>query len=188
MQHNTIQLPSVYLITPELVSEKLFFNHLESCLDKGISLVQLRLKNCSKRDYCDYAEKALTICHRYKAQLLMNASIQIAVSVGVDGVHLNSQELFATVDLPSHLLIGASCHSSKEIQQAKLIKTDFIVLGSVCATASHPEVSPLGWKLFDILSAEAHCPVFALGGLKIEDIPKAKTYGAYGIAAIRSLW
>ncbi len=187
-----MQLPSSYLITPEPTSsqDKAFFYRLEKCLDAGISLVQLRAKMLAKRDYCYCAEKALTLCDRYTAQLLVNATPEIVVAVGANGVHLTSELLMSYSERPlsNKYWVAASCHQSAEIQQANLINADFIVLGSVNATASHPDVSPLGWLEFQRLVEQAKCPVFALGGMKPEDVPKAWSHGGQGIAAIRALW
>jgi len=187
-----VQLPSLYLITPEPVSltDKKFFYRLETCLDEGISLVQLRAKNLSERDYCYCAEKALTLCDRYGAQLLVNATPEMALSVGTPGVHLNRERLLACVERPlkKDLWVTAACHNLEEIQQANLIGADFIVLSPVRKTASHPEASPLGWLKFWELTEQTHCPVFALGGMNREDVPRAMAHGAQGIAAIRALW
>jgi len=187
-----VQLPSLYLITPEPVSltDKKFFYRLESCLDDGISLVQLRAKNLSELDYCYCAEKALILCENYGAQLLVNASPETALSVGTHGVHLNSEQLLACVKRPleTNLWVAAACHNLEEIQQANLIGADFIVLSPVRKTTSHPEASPLKWLKFWELTEQAHCPVFALGGMNREDVPKAMAHGAQGIAAIRGLW
>ncbi|MEN8216639.1 MAG: Nudix family hydrolase [Pseudomonadota bacterium] len=187
---SAVQLPTLYLITPEPLSltDKKFFYRLEACLDGGRTLVQLRAKKLSERDYCYCAEKALTLCDRYGAQLLINATPEIALSVGTHGVHLNSQRLLACRERPSDLWVAASCHSLKEIQQANQIGTDFIVLSPVRTTASHPEAPPLGWFEFFQLTEQANCPVFALGGMGTEDVPRAWAHGAQGIAAIRALW
>jgi 8-oxo-dGTP diphosphatase len=187
-----VQLPSSYLITPEPTSlnDKSFFYRLEKCLDAGISLVQLRAKNWPEHDYCYCAEKALILCERYGAQLLVNASPQIALSVGTHGVHLNSERLLTYTERPLNqkLWVAASCHSNAEIEQANQINVDFIVLGAVRSTQSHPESEPIGWFEFFKMTASAHCPVFALGGMKAEDISIARAHGAQGIAAIRALW
>jgi len=187
-----LQLPSTYLITPEpaRTRDKEFFYNLEKCLDAGISLVQLRAKNLSEQDYCCLAEEALMLCARYDVKLLVNAAPEIAVAVGACGVHLNSERLLSCSERPlsAQYLVAASCHQSAEIQQANRINTDFIVLGSVNNTVSHPDISPLGWLEFEKLAKRAKCPVFALGGMQVEDVTKAWNHGGQGIAAIRALW
>ncbi|MDM8561405.1 Nudix family hydrolase [Candidatus Parabeggiatoa sp. HSG14] len=187
-----IQLPSSYLITPEPLSfkDKNFFYRLEMSLDKGIFLVQLRAKNLSERDYCYCAEKALILCDRYKAQLLVNATHEIALLIGANGVHLNSEQLFTYTERPlkTDLWVAASCHRREEIQQANQINVDFIVLSPVYFTPSHSNAEPLGWFKFFQLTEQANCPVFALGGMKKEDVQKTWAHGSQGIAAIRALW
>jgi len=187
-----IQLPTLYLITPDPASlkEKTFFYRLEAALDQGISLVQLRSKQLSERDYCHYAEKVLTRCDRHNAVLLINADPKITLSVGANGVHLNSERLWAYTERPlkADLWVAASCHTDADIEQANRIGIDFMVLGSVQATLSHPEALPLGWFKFFQLTEQAHCPVFALGGMKTEHQPQAWAHGAQGIAAIRALF
>ncbi len=53
---------------------------------------------------------------------------------------------------------------------------------------SHPEVKPLGWDHFAKLASSTVLPVYALGGMKMEDLNNAQAHGAYGIEAISALW
>lgn len=187
-----VRLPSLYLITPEPASwkDKKFFYQLEACLDQAISLVQLRAKHLADKEYCYCAEKALTLCDRHAAKLMVNATVEIALSVGAPGLHLTSERARLYHERPLGGLwdISTSCHSFAEIQHAHLIHADFIVLSPVRATPSHPDTPPLGWHKFFHLTEQSHCPVFALGGMTKEDLPKAWAHGGQGIASIRSLW
>jgi len=186
-----IRLPDLYWITPEPVkwNDKSLFYRLEACLDKEISLIQLRAKHLSERDYCCCAEKMLKLCQNYKANLLVNSTPQIALSVGAQGVHLNSARLTACAarPLPKHLIVGSSCHNAQDIQQAHVIQTDFIVLSPVKKTDSHPDAKLLGWLNFFQLTELATCPVFALGGMSTKDKTMAWAHGAQGIAGIRNI-
>ena len=187
-----IRLPSLYLITPEPSSaqDNHFFYQLEACLEKGISLVQLRARSLAEHDFCHCAEKALTVCSRYAAPLLVNATPEIALSVGANGVHLSSERLLNCIQRPLSydLWVAASCHSLEEILQTNLIGVDFIVLSPVRNSVSHPSTPPLGWFEFFQLTEQADCPVYALGGMRVEDTLMAWSHGAQGIAAIRGLW
>lgn len=188
-----IQLPSLYSITPEPASstDKSFFYALEAVLDSGISLLQFRAHHLSERDYSHCAEKTLALCGRYAAQLLVNATPKMALSIGSHGVHLNRHRLLSLQERPlaPHLWVAASCHSLEEIQQARQVGVDFLVLSPVHQTPSHPPNTPLlGWLKFFQWVEQAHCPVFALGGMTAKDIPKAWVHGAQGIAAIRGIW
>jgi 8-oxo-dGTP diphosphatase len=65
---------------------------------------------------------------------------------------------------------------------------DFVVLGPVHATASHPGSPGIGWEAFSALRERASLPIYAIGGLAPRDIDEARGHGAQGIAAIRALW
>jgi 8-oxo-dGTP diphosphatase len=178
-------LPHLYLITPEPCNK--FLYKLESCLEQGIRLVQLRAKTISESKYYAYAEQSLKLCENYNAQLLVNTSLEMALSIGAHGVHLNSTRLYSYNSLKIELA-AASCHNLADIQQANKIGLNFIVLSAVKPTASHPNAKTLGWNKFADLTKQSNCPVFALGGMTREDLTIAHKYGAHGIAAIRALW
>lgn len=190
-----VTLPSTYLITPEptRLKDRAFFYALERALDQGQALVQLRAKNlyhAALKDYCYFAEHVLSMCDAHHAQLLLNADPDTARFVGSHGVHLSSERL---ADLPERplarkFLVAASCHHEADIQQAQRLQADFVVLGSVRATPSHPDTVPLGWHLFFTLTERCQCPVYALGGMSSADLNRAYAQGAQGIAAIRALW
>lgn len=84
--------------------------------------------------------------------------------------------------------IAASCHGIKDIERANQLGLDFIVISPVQHTASHPDQKPLGWEQFSALTDMAEMPVFALGGMGLNDIAQAQKNGAQGISAISSLW
>jgi len=61
-------------------------------------------------------------------------------------------------------------------------------LSPVAATASHPDAESLGWEGFAELVLPISLPVYALGGLGTQDLPRAFEHGAQGIAGIREFW
>jgi 8-oxo-dGTP diphosphatase len=65
---------------------------------------------------------------------------------------------------------------------------DIAVLGAVAETPTHPGATALGWEGFAALREETALPLYAIGGMRIEDLPIARAHGAQGIAAIRGLW
>ncbi|WP_198266319.1 Nudix family hydrolase [sulfur-oxidizing endosymbiont of Gigantopelta aegis] len=110
------------------------------------------------------------------------------------GIHLNSRHLYDDTFVTnyrqrfSNKKIAASCHSEKDIIQANKLGIDFIVLSPVQQTESHPEQEAMGWEAFESLVTMAEMPVYALGGMRSDDVSQAQEVGGQGIAAIRSLW
>ena len=103
-----------------------------------------------------------------------------------NAVHLRAAQLceLHARPLPRGQWVGASCHDAEELELAAQIDADFVVLGPVNPTASHPRASLLGWRGFETLAFDARLPVYALGGVGQGDLDRARAAGAQGIAGI----
>jgi 8-oxo-dGTP diphosphatase len=104
------------------------------------------------------------------------------------GVHFSSQDLMQLKTKPEGLLAGASCHNSQELAQAEALGLDYVLLSPVQATRSHPDAEPLGWDNFTDLIEDYALPVYALGGMRTDDLHVARSQGAHGIAMQRDIW
>jgi 8-oxo-dGTP diphosphatase len=89
---------------------------------------------------------------------------------------------------PRGVLAGASCHSVGEVGHAMAIGMDFVVLGPVKPTATHPRARTLGWEGFRRIADGTSIPVYAIGGLTLGDMDEARSAGAHGLAMIRGSW
>lgn len=183
--------PDRYLITPEpdtddAAAHQDWYARLARALDAGVRRIQLRTPTSAAR--IQLAEQAVSR-HRSGVQWLLNRDIELARRLGV-GVHLGGEQLLQLEarPLPTDQLVAASCHDLAQLQAAQRLGCDFVVLGPVQATASHPGAAPLGWEAFDALRAQVSLPIYALGGLHPDDILQARRHGAQGIAAISALW
>lgn len=186
-----LQLPSTYLITPSPDNDVAgFLSTLEKTIQNDIKLVQLRAPRMPLSAYLALAQKVSDKCRQIGAELLLNCDPKYVDQVGAQGVHLNSQRLKALSSRPlsQDHWVAASCHNHDEIAQANRIQADFAVLGPVLTTGSHPGAPTLGWKMFRQLAATADFPVYALGGMSVEQLPTAYAHGACGIAAISAVW
>ena len=83
-------------------------------------------------------------------------------------------------------LVGASCHNREELEMASKIKVDYCLLSPVKHKLSehHLITKGMGWESFHDLAKDFDFPIYALGGMKFEDLQTAKDYGATGIAGI----
>jgi 8-oxo-dGTP diphosphatase len=189
---NALLLPDRYLITPDPgQDEAQFLVQLRAALQTGIQLVQLRAPDHDVQRYRPLAEAAIALCRMHGARLLVNAEPEWATKFGAEGVHLNSARLRSTPTRPlptDEYLVAASCHDADEIAHAAEIGADFVVLSPVKPVPSHPNAKPLGWRRFQALCIDAAMPVYALGGMRTDDLTQAKRHGGQGIAAIRGLW
>lgn len=183
-------LPPLYLITPEPNDLNKFLLALQTSLNNGIKLIQLRAKNLAKSDADILIEKTLQLCHSYSAKLLLNSDLVLQSNLIADGVHLTSKQLLSLDKHPcgQDQFVAASCHNEIELQHAAKIGVDFVTLSPILATTSHPEAIPLGWENLARMTALVKLPIYALGGMELKHIKLSRENGAVGIAAISSLW
>lgn len=99
-------------------------------------------------------------------------------------LHLKSSELDGYSAKPRDNWLSASVHNLEELRRAEKIGCDFVLLGPVNPTASHPSATTLGWDAFEAIVAQSTIPVFALGGCGMEHLPTAWNAGAQGVAGI----
>ena len=184
------RLPSLYLVTPEPVETVKFLKRLEALLSAGVSLVQFRAKTLDSGAYALLAKQVASLCSQAGARLLLNAPPSIVEELGIDGVHLTSARLMALKKRPLNReqLVAASCHSEEELDHACRIGVDFVVIAPVLVSTSHPLARPLGWQNLFQLTERSTVPVYALGGMKLNDMTTAWDHGCQGIASISSLW
>jgi 8-oxo-dGTP diphosphatase len=202
-----LALPYVYAITnaSEMGAES-YLQHLRVFWSKNASngtpvlgcgneiapqMLQVREKNMSREDCAHFAKSVIALARECKysrdVKVLINSDIALAKEVGADGVHLTSAQLLTLKERPDFALVGASAHTREEVERAAELKCDFVVLGPVQATRTHPEQVPMGWARFAELINVAPLPCYALGGLAMADLKMAIEYGAHGVAMQRGL-
>ncbi|HYS75641.1 MAG TPA: Nudix family hydrolase [Burkholderiales bacterium] len=185
----SLMLPPEYAITRagELGIEP-FLSRLEARLRGGLKLIQVREKTLGHQAAEEFARRVTALAHAHGAKVLVNADAALAREVGAAGVHLTAEQLRSASARPDFPWCGASCHSIEELRRAEALGVDFVVLGPVRATPSHPNAVPLGWERFREIAAGAAMPVYALGGIFPSDLEQGMSCGAHGIAMVRGSW
>lgn len=188
---SALKLPDQLLITGSADSDGHFLGKVRAALDGGLELLQLRCPGMGDDEYLARAREVATLCKPYQAQLMCNTSPELWASLpsGV-GLHLNRWRLADCTErpVPATCCLGASCHNVQEVAKACALGVDYLCLSPVLATDSHPHAEPLGWERFAQMVEAATVPVFALGGMSLAELPRARQAGAQGIAGISFGW
>ena len=186
--------PDRYLVTPAPEDDKAWLAALARVLEAGVQRVQLRAAGADTARWARLVPQAVALCRDAGADTLVNGDPRLAERCGT-GLHLRSAQLddpgiAATLAglKSAGGCIGASCHDVDDLLRAQALGCDFAVLGPVQSTTTHPGVPGLGWTAFSALRERVSLPIYALGGLGVDDIGIARAHGAQGIAAIRGLW
>ena len=181
---SAVRLPPYYAILDDR-DEAFLLTKLETVLAKGVKLIQARLKSLSAEKAVEFIGQAYPLCRQAGASLLINSSVQGYQSLSSDGIHLTSRHLWALSERPKvRGWVAVSCHNAAELQQAQKLGVDFAVLAPVLPTATHPGAKPMGWERFSELVERVNIPVYALGGLSMDDMAEVKCRGGQGIAGI----
>jgi 8-oxo-dGTP diphosphatase len=185
-----LALPPVYGISlAGALGVELWMARLDLALAHGLKLLQVREKDMPQADLEALVARTLRAARQRDALVLVNGDMELACRSGADGIHLTSAQLRDLDRRPTGFtLVGASCHDAAELEQARRIEADFVVLGPVQATATHPDAQPLGWRRLAALLVDYTLPAYALGGLKPSDLEIAWRAGAHGISMMRGAW
>lgn len=164
---------------------------LEQALDGGVGAVQLREKDLDGKELFSLAEKARNLCARYRAALYINDRIDVARAVDADGVQLGISSIPIEAARPllgPDRMIGASTHSLIEAREAQRQGADFVLFGPVYFTPSKAAYgAPQGLAPLKKIVENIALPVYAIGGINIENVAEVMGAGVHGIALISAV-
>jgi thiamine-phosphate pyrophosphorylase len=179
------------LITDRNHCKQPFIDTISLALKGGIKTVQLREKGLATHELYSLACELRKITSDFKANLIVNDRVDIALAVEADGVHLGWQSLpfgIARELLGFEKLIGVSTHNRQEALQVQSYGADYITFGPIFDTSSKTGLlKPTGVEEIQKLKKEINIPVIALGGINEKNIESVLNGGADGIAVISSI-
>ncbi|WP_417517822.1 Nudix family hydrolase [Marinobacter sp.] len=195
-----LRLPSLLAITGDIQAGDAGVRQLSSAIaelpvmlpDSDCArLLLLRAPGMAAEDYCALAESASDLCEAAGVGLLVHGSLSVFdENPDAAGLHLpwHEAETLDARPVPDGVWLGVSCHNAHEIEHAVAIGADYVTLGPVKHTATHPDAPAMGWLQFREQVSRATIPVFALGGLEPADLDRVKHSGGQGVAGIRYWW
>ena len=158
-------------------------------LDGGVGMVQLREKDMPPFELLRLARR-LRLVTRGRALLVVNDRVDVAMLAGADGVQLGETALdVADVRklVGPDMLIGRSVHSEVGAVDAECQGADFLVLGTVFETASHPDGRVGGLDLVREVTGAVGIPVLGIGGITPANAASVTEAGAGGAAVITAI-
>ncbi len=184
--------PSLYHVTDRRQTRgRCLVDVVHAALDAGVDAVQLREKDLGGAALLDLAEPLRALTARYRAALLVNDRVDVALAAGADGVHLGRSGMPPAVArrlLGADRLVAVSTHTAAEAVDAAAAGADFVVFGPVYWTASKAAYgAPRGVDELRDVAASVPVPVLAIGGLTASRVPEVRAAGAAGVAVISAI-
>jgi len=187
---NAINLPASYVITPPQIEDHAtFLRKFTALLEQGERLFLYRVKRLKGISHQDLYAQISMMAQPYQAEIVIHETNLTTLDIENANLHLTEATLSQSPERNfSNNLLAVSCHSLDTILKAQDIGADFAMLSPVNFTRSHPEVTPIGWKKFSEIVERVNIPVYALGGMGIQDIDFSWKHGAQGVAGISCWW
>lgn len=176
----------LYLVTDRQgLCDEEFLNRVGLACKSGVTLVQLREKELSSRDYFNLAVKVKLITDKYDIPLIIDDRLDICQAVGADGVHVGDSDLPINVVrklLGPNKVIGVSAKSVQSAQEAEKQGADYIGVGAIYPTQTKVVTQHTSIKTLREISQNVSIPVIAIGGIKEAKIRNLTETGIVGVA------
>lgn len=154
----------------------------------GVDLVQVRERDMEARDLSRLVTRCVAAVSGSRTRILVNDRLDVALTAGAHGVHLRSDSMPASRArslAPIGFLIGRSVHSVAEaVTVSEDGGLDYLLFGTVFATASKPGQAPAGVNALAEVSAAVRLPVLGVGGISRQTVAQLEGTGCAGFAAI----
>ena len=183
--------PSLYFITDSTnYTEEEFLYRVELALKGGATLLQLREKNKSTREYIQLAEKVHDIAKRYNVPLIIDDRVDVALAVGAEGVHLGKEDMpIATARriLGNDFIIGATAKTVPWALEAYEGGADYLGVGAIYPTTTKVKTVLTSTETLADICKAVPIPVNAIGGLNKNNIDVLAGIPIAGICVVSAI-
>ncbi len=181
----------IYFITDSTpYTEQEFLDRVRSALRGGVSLIQLREKERSTREYIDLAHKVGALAQEFGVPLIIDDRIDVALASGVQGVHLGQSDMpikTARKILGDDFIIGATAKTVEQAVEAFEQGADYLGVGAIYPTTTKVKTVLTSTEMLDKICKAVPIPVNAIGGLNKDNIDVLEGIGISGICAVSAI-
>ena len=182
---------SVYLVTDRRnKTDEEFLNIIEEAIKGGTTIVQLREKTASTKEFYDLALKVKEITSKYGVPLLINDRIDIALAVDSEGVHIGQDDMPAGIAreiIGEDKILGVSASTVEEAKKAEIDSADYIGSGAVFPTATKDDADSVSKEELKEIVDSIDIPVVAIGGITVENAHTLKGSGIAGFSVVSAI-
>jgi thiamine-phosphate pyrophosphorylase len=164
---------------------------VEEAVKGGVTMVQLREKDCSTREFITLAVKLKQTLAKYNVPLIINDRLDVALASNADGLHIGQSDMdYATARrlFGYGKIIGLSVESMKQVYEANETDVDYIGISPVFSTNTKTDTAtPFGLKgIKEVMDVSKH-PAVAIGGINSTNTAAIMQAGANGIAVVSAI-
>jgi len=188
----SFNLPKVYPITDTRLSGLSHGEQVMRLIRGGATVIQLRDKDASPREFYHQAAAALQVARNHGAKLIINDRVDVALALKADGVHLGQSDLpveAARSLLGEDAIIGFSTHDITQARLAATMPLDYIAFGPIFQTLTKENPDPVAGldALREVRASTGSLPLVAIGGVNLINAAGVFGAGADAVAMISEL-
>lgn len=183
---------SLYVITDRsFLKGKSLKTMVEDSILGGATIIQVREKDISTREFFKVALEVKEVTDYYKVPLIINDRIDIAQAINADGVHLGQDDMpikIARKILGQNKIIGISTGTLDEALEAERDGADYLGIGAVFYTGTKKDIDlPLGIETLKHIYQNINIPAVAIGGINASNFKEVLATGVDGISVISAI-
>lgn len=182
---------TMYFITDSTnYSEAEFLRRIEEACKGGVTLLQLREKDKTTRDYLSLAEKVHTITMRYDIPLIIDDRVDIALAINAEGIHVGQSDLpvkFARQLMGTDKIVGATAKTVPQAVEAYEQGADYLGVGAIYPTTTKVKTVLTSVDTLKEIVKAVPIKVNAIGGLNKDNIHVLNGTGIDGICVVSAI-
>ena len=181
----------LYLITDSTnFTEEEFLFRVEEALKGGATLLQLREKEKSTREYIELAEKVHRITQKYSVPLIIDDRVDVALAIDAEGVHVGKSDMpvsMARKLMGEKKIVGATAKTVKQAEEAFNEGADYLGVGAIFPTTTKVKTVLTSKETLNDICKAVPIPVNAIGGLNKDNIDVLKGIPCAGICVVSAI-
>lgn len=188
----TVDFSLMYVTDDRIKNDDSFFGILEASLRGGATIVQLREKEMSSRDFYHRAIKTKELCKCYSVPFIVNDRLDIALAAEADGIHVGQKDLPAYVVrhwLGNQKIIGLSVSNEAQAREANNLAINYIGLSPIFSTQTKTSDldQPSGLEGLKAIRSISKFPIVSIGGVQADNAQEVIENGSNGIAVVSAI-
>ena len=182
---------SLYFITDSTkYNEEEFLYRVEEALKGGVTLLQLREKEKSTREYIEIAQKVHAITKRYNVPLIIDDRVDVALAVDAEGVHVGASDMPVSTArrlMGEDKIVGATAKTVPWATEAYEQGADYLGVGAIYPTTTKVKTVLTSVETLRDICNTVPIPVNAIGGLNINNIDVLKGVPIAGVCVVSAI-
>lgn len=182
---------SLYLVTDRnILKNRDLKDEVENAIKGGVTLVQLREKECGGKDFLKYAVEVKEITDKYDIPLIINDRVDIALAIDAAGVHVGQNDIPAKVVrelIGKSKVLGISASNLEEAKKAVEDGADYLGVGAIYSTSTKKDAKNVKLNMLKEIRNNIKIPIVAIGGIDKNNAKEVIECNIDGIAVVSAI-